>query len=238
MTALIKPDPVGQASVPTVRNLPEILELIGGCRGSSLTCGMLAVLATTVEDAQDRAEVGQEFLEARGRFLNAIAEKCRLGPFLADMPEIAAPRRIVFRFNDTLAGLPDDTVTMTRADAVQLAARARREVLPALQEIVVHLSKLENEEAEAQLARVREKSVIVDNMLAEMRRIGRTIGLISINASVEAARAGGESGRSFQIIAEEVRSLAKQSSDVLDSMRSRISEGEGEENLRVKQTFR
>lgn len=95
-----------------------------------------------------------------------------------------------------------------------------------MNQILAHLAKLEKDEAETHLARMAEKAALVDGMLTEMGRIGRMISLISINASVEAARAGGESGRSFQVIAEEVRSLARQSSDVLDRMKNRISEDE------------
>nr|WP_281494078.1 methyl-accepting chemotaxis protein [Jannaschia sp. S6380] len=82
-------------------------------------------------------------------------------------------------------------------------------------------------DAARNLARVSERAALLDAMLTDMGRIGRMIGMISINASVEAARAGGPSGRAFRVIAEEVRDLARQSSDLLTRMRQRVNEDTG-----------
>ncbi|MEL6610082.1 MAG: methyl-accepting chemotaxis protein [Pseudomonadota bacterium] len=45
-------------------------------------------------------------------------------------------------------------------------------------------------------------------VMEDLRRLSRTIHLVSINASIEAARSG-EAGKGFAVIAEEIRSLAR-----------------------------
>lgn len=218
--------PHGETTSKGRANLPEILGLVGKCRGFGLQAGMLAVVNATAVTEEEQLVTTEAFLEVRFKFLEAIAEQRRLGPFLTEIEEIALPCKHVYDFYDTLRAMPDDAVGLTRAEAVNLAYRSRHEVMPAIYLIIDHLTDLEKQDAQAHLARVAEKAAMVDGMLSEMGKIGRMIGLISINASVEAARAGGESGRSFQVIAEEVRRLARQSSELLDRMRNRISEDE------------
>ncbi|MGR3435828.1 MAG: methyl-accepting chemotaxis protein, partial [Shimia sp.] len=77
----------------------------------------------------------------------------------------------------------------------------------------------------ARKAEMRERVATLDAMFTEVERIGRTIHLISLNASVEAARAGGESGRSFKVIADEIRALAHRAAEVIDTTRDGLRAG-------------
>ncbi|MEL6691018.1 MAG: methyl-accepting chemotaxis protein, partial [Pseudomonadota bacterium] len=80
------------------------------------------------------------------------------------------------------------------------------------------------EEKRAQ--QVKEHAAQLEKMFGEVEDIGRMIHLISLNASVEAARAGGESGRSFKVIADEIRGLAAKSAQLIDTTRSAIRDEE------------
>ena len=222
------PGPSGEGPAPDPERVAEVLDLIGRCRGYALAVGALAVSCATATSEGERADLARELTEYRHRYRDALAEKMRKGPFLRRMSRIAAHRRIVHGFAETIRDLPDDARGITRTLALDIAAQSRREVLPAIDAIVEVLDELRRSALELRLERVGEKAAMVDGMLTEMARLGRMIGLISVNASVEAARAGGESGRAFRFIAEEVRNLARQSSEVVQRMRHRLVDDETE----------
>ena len=60
------------------------------------------------------------------------------------------------------------------------------------------------------------------NMVDNVEGIAKSINLISLNASIEAARAG-KQGKAFSIVAEEVRKLAKRSAESVESTRHATS---------------
>ncbi|SFJ08785.1 methyl-accepting chemotaxis protein [Jannaschia pohangensis] len=218
----------GVAAAPThsmiAEKVPALVALLGPCRSHALTIGILAVSCATAETEAERDALWKELHEFQKSYAAAIAEKIKVAPFLGSIDEIAVQRRVVTGFVDDLKALPSTPQELTRAKALDLCHHARTAVLPAIYFIIDVLTKYADEDANSRMMQMGEKAAMVDGMLTEMVRIGRMIGLISINASVEAARAGGESGRAFQVIAEEVRSLARQSSDVLDRMKRRMAE--------------
>jgi len=84
---------------------------------------------------------------------------------------------------------------------------------------------VENQEAEveANLARLRRLQEVKDlgSMVEVIATVARQTNLMSINAAIEAARAG-ESGRSFAVLATEIRELSNRTSAVAVDIAQRI----------------
>ena len=111
---------------------------------------------------------------------------------------------------------------LTRDCATQLTTRARSTTLPAFYIFIRRFEAEREVLAERHARNLKGQTQQLEKMFAEVEDIGRMIHLISLNASVEAARAGGESGRSFKVIADEIRSLAAKSSDLIDTTRAAL----------------
>ena len=76
--------------------------------------------------------------------------------------------------------------------------------------------------ASANRKQAQDEAVFVRKAMNEIDEISDSINLISINASVEAARAG-YAGRGFAVIAEEIQTLSKRSRTSLRSIKDRIA---------------
>lgn len=204
----------------------DLPEIIGHARSHALCVGALTVACATAPRREERASLAAEMARHVSLYAQAIAVGRAAQRVPVGMSRIPSEREAVLSFGARIAGLPPDGEGLDRAEAVEIARLARETALPAFDRIREVIEEDEILTLESQLFRTREKAAMVEGILTEMGRIGRMIGLISINASVEAARAGGESGRAFQIIADEVRNLARQSADLVARMQARMIDGD------------
>ncbi|USD67737.1 methyl-accepting chemotaxis protein [Vibrio sp. SCSIO 43136] len=79
------------------------------------------------------------------------------------------------------------------------------------------------EEAQQVIHRLGEDSNNIGSMLEVIRGISEQTNLLALNAAIEAARAG-EQGRGFAVVADEVRSLAGNTSDSTDKINQVIEQ--------------
>ena len=70
--------------------------------------------------------------------------------------------------------------------------------------------------------RITETSKKIENIIAEIESIASQTNLLSLNASIEAARAG-DAGRGFAVVADEIRNLAEQSAKSAVDTRELVS---------------
>jgi len=80
-------------------------------------------------------------------------------------------------------------------------------------EVMQHLDIMRNsiQSAVSAVTELQEKMDVIGQFLESITNIASQTNLLALNAAIEAARAG-ESGRGFNVVAEEIRKLADQSS--------------------------
>lgn len=72
-----------------------------------------------------------------------------------------------------------------------------------------------------EIMNLEKKSASINNIISVINEIANQTNLLSLNASIEAARAG-DAGRGFAVVASEIRTLADQSKNSVSSIKSII----------------
>lgn len=213
----------------TEEELETAIKSLRRGRGLAVNAGAIGITLATANDPKERAEMA-EYLQG---FIVRFCEVVKDLSTLRIMREAGRQHSGLFDEIKGFAGEmealdPAGTyAALTRDRATAHTTRAREKTLPAF---YTFIRSFEAERAvfEARRARqMEEQAVQLEKMFGEVEDIGRMIHLISLNASVEAARAGGESGRSFKVIADEIRGLAAKSAQLIDSTRETMRTGSG-----------
>lgn len=119
----------------------------------------------------------------------------------------------------------------SKLDNAAKAAKASTLTLDSTKELAEFVSSTLQPTVEACLTELRKQTDVLDNKSADQGRkvmeaavseidnISTSINLISLNASVEAARAG-QYGKGFAVIASEIQELSQRSKQAVDRVRS------------------
>lgn len=193
-------------------------------QGFALNAAAIFIEVSTASSADERVDVAQQFRTFRDLFDKTIksATKAlaletrdqRVEDLIKTSNEIATRFRAMDE-TDNFANVPAE-------QAGRLVNFVRLQGVPAIMQLSTLISAVKKDHDKAVQAVMRERIERLDKMFNEVEDIGRMIHMISLNASVEAARAGGESGRSFKVIADEIRGLAQQASVLIHTTRSGV----------------
>ncbi|MCL2099335.1 MAG: methyl-accepting chemotaxis protein [Oscillospiraceae bacterium] len=99
-----------------------------------------------------------------------------------------------------------DSMVQKNAENTRIAAKITADSLAVVEEAGKYMMKMMETMGE-----LKESSNAVGKIIKTIDGIAFQTNLLAINATVEAARTGGDAGRSFGVVAEEVRNLAQQS---------------------------
>ncbi|MEO0487163.1 MAG: methyl-accepting chemotaxis protein [Pseudomonadota bacterium] len=207
--------------------LMTTLRDLRNAHGFALNAAAIFIEVATAQDDAARIEVAQQFKTFSELYAKTIrsAVACKtlaLRPGKsAKLIEAALETDKRFQALDATAHYAN----VTAKEAGELVHFVRLEGVPAIMQLAALLGEAKKSHDKAVSAVMQERIGQLDKMFTEVEDIGRMIHMISLNASVEAARAGGESGRSFKVIADEIRALAQQAAVLIDTTRSGVLPG-------------
>lgn len=217
--------PVELVHIDPNSDADALIALVGRARGFALNIGTLGVICATAETVEERTQAAAEFRTFEEMFRKVMFDALRNGQAVADMKVLRPERIVLQQFLDRIATMAERAMELGRPEAVEAAAIARKEVLPTIYSVIAHIQARRDAALEERMAEMGARGAMLDKVMTDMGRISRMIGIVSINASVEAARSGGSSGRTFQVIATEIRKLAAQSAELLADLRQQLADG-------------
>ena len=136
---------------------------------------------------------------------------------------VAAAAEQVSRSVQTVATASEEMATSVREVARQAHQAAR---------VATDGVKMA-ESANASVVKLGEGSKNIGNVVKVITSIAEQTNLLALNATIEAARAG-EVGKGFAVVANEVKELAKQTSQATDEISQRIATIQNDINATVK----
>ncbi|HWA84421.1 MAG TPA: methyl-accepting chemotaxis protein, partial [Fimbriimonadaceae bacterium] len=150
---------------------------------------------------EDRGEMGQALGGLSGQLVTAMAEaEGAVGNAIQSFSELATHSK-------DLSTLAENAVASDSQDSVNVSASAATEIMNRFVEHMLVTAKGIADSA-SQMQELVDVSAHLADLLTEIEAISSQTGLLALNASLEAARAG-QAGMGFAVVASQVRILAE-----------------------------
>ncbi|HEY0801442.1 MAG TPA: CHASE3 domain-containing protein [Steroidobacteraceae bacterium] len=153
---------------------------------------------------------------------------------------VASTAQLASSAGESAAAVTETTTTVEEIrQTAQLASQKARAVADSAQQAVQisHAGRKSTDDVAAGMSRIRtqmeaiaesmmrlsEQSQTIGQIIATVEDLAAQSNLLAVNAAIEAARAG-EHGKGFAVVAQEVKSLAEQSRQATDRVRTILSD--------------